>query len=209
MKAFFESPVGVACLHRLVVAAHVVITLLGAGGIRLVCQFVELTGLAPFVASSYSAQHAVSMAVEKRLGAAMPIKPITVGEDETFHPAPCLVAMEPASGFILLEKYTDDRQADTWTQCLAEATQGLRVEIIQSTSDEGRSLCHHVEQDLGGHHSPDLFHVQQELVQGCSVALASRHRQAVKVLAAELVKGATGRPRETRGAGDHDGLSPV
>ena len=219
MKAFFESPVGVACLHRLVVAAHVVITLLGAGGIRLVCQFVELTGLAPFVASSYSAQHAVSMAVEKavvafgqaetqRLGAAMPIKPITVGEDETFHPAPCLVAMEPASGFILLEKYTDDRQADTWTQCLAEATQGLRVEIIQSTSDEGRSLCHHVEQDLGGHHSPDLFHVQQELVQGCSVALASRHRQAVKVLAAELVKGATGRDPSAAPPEDNSGKTP-
>ena len=197
--AFFESPVGVAFLHRLVVAAHVVITLLGAGGIRLVCQFLELTGVAPFVASSYSAQHTVAMAVEKavvafgeaetqRLGAAMPLKPITVAQDETFHPAPCLVAMEPASGFILLEKYTDDRQAKTWTQSLTEATQGLRVEIVQSTSDEGRSLCRHVEQDLGGHHSPDLFHVQQELVQGCSVALASRQRQADKVLAAERAK---------------------
>jgi hypothetical protein len=200
LKAFFESPVGVACLHRLVVAAHVVITLLGAGGIRLVCQFLEMTGLAPFVASSYSAQREVAMDVEKavvafgqaerqRLGASMAVKPITVGEDETFHPTPCLVAMEPASGFILLEKYTEDRQADTWTHCLAEATQGLRIEIIQSTSDEGRSLCHHVEQDLGGHHSPDLFHVQQDLVQGCSVVLASRQRQAAKALAAALAKG--------------------
>ena len=191
--AFLESPVGVAFLHRLVVGAHFVITLLGAGGIRLVCQFLELTGLAPFVASSYGVQQGMAVALEsavvafgqveqQRLGADMPRKPITVGEDETFHPTVCLVAIEPVSNFILLEKYAEDRQADTWTQALTEATQGLRVEIIQSTSDEGRSICHHIEQDLGGHHSPDLFHVQHALVQGCCGALASRQRQAAKAL---------------------------
>lgn len=36
---FFESPEGLELLHRIVVAAMVVITLLGAGGIRLVCTF--------------------------------------------------------------------------------------------------------------------------------------------------------------------------
>ena len=35
--AFFESPEGLVLLHRLLIAAHVVITLLGSGGIRLVC----------------------------------------------------------------------------------------------------------------------------------------------------------------------------
>ena len=88
--AFLESPVGVAFLHRLVVGAHFVITLLGAGGIRLVCQFLELTGLAPFVASSYGVQQGMAVALEsavvafgqveqQRLGADMPRKPITVG----------------------------------------------------------------------------------------------------------------------------------
>jgi len=33
--AFFESPEGLALWHRLVVATHVVMTLLGSGGIRL------------------------------------------------------------------------------------------------------------------------------------------------------------------------------
>lgn len=37
--AFFESPVGVAFLHRIVLAAHFVMTLLGPCGIRLVCLF--------------------------------------------------------------------------------------------------------------------------------------------------------------------------
>ena len=33
---FFESPEGLVCLHRLMLAAHVVIPLLGSGGIRKV-----------------------------------------------------------------------------------------------------------------------------------------------------------------------------
>jgi len=54
LVAFFESPVGVAFLHRLILGAHFVITLLGPSGIRLVCLFIELTGLDRFVAASYS-----------------------------------------------------------------------------------------------------------------------------------------------------------
>ncbi len=41
VTAFFESPVGTAFLHRLVVGAHFVMTLLGPCGIRLVCQYFE------------------------------------------------------------------------------------------------------------------------------------------------------------------------
>ena len=41
VTAFFESPVGTAFLHRLVVGAHFVMTLLGPCGIRLVCRYFE------------------------------------------------------------------------------------------------------------------------------------------------------------------------
>jgi hypothetical protein len=51
--AFFESPAGVAFLHRLVIAAHFVMGLMGACGIRLVCLYLELTGLNRFVAAAY------------------------------------------------------------------------------------------------------------------------------------------------------------
>lgn len=193
LVAFFESPVGVAFLHRLVLAAHVVITLMGSGGIRLVCLFLELTGLNQFVASSYRPHWQVSVALEQaiaefdqeekdRLGQTMKSKQITVCEDETFHPETCLVAIEPVSNFILLEQYVQDRKADTWTTTLAETTKGLPIEVIQSTSDEGRGLLHHVKKDLGIHHSPDLFHVQHELVKGTSGALASKVRQAAKTV---------------------------
>ena len=124
--AFFESPAGVAFLHRLVLAAHVVMTLVGPGGIRLVCLFLELTGLHVFVAASYGPQQKVSVAIEKavvefgqaeqhRLAQGMAAQQITVCQDETFHSETCLVAIEPVSNYILLEKYAENRKAETWT----------------------------------------------------------------------------------------------
>ena len=181
-------------MHRLVLAAHLVMTLVGPCGIRLVCLFLELTGLHVFVAASYGPQQKVSVAIEKaavefaqaekqRLAQGMTPKQITVCQDETFHPETCLVAIEPVSNYILLEKYAENRKAETWTQSMAEAVQGLPVELVQSTSDEGRGIRHHVEADLGLHHSPDVFHVQQDLVQGSSVVLANRKRQAEQSVA--------------------------
>lgn len=187
--AFFESPTGVAFLHRLVVAAHVVITLCGAGGIRLVCLFLELSGLWQFVAVSYGAQQQVSVALEEavvefgqeeeqRLAAGMASKKITVCEDETFHPEICLVAIEPVSNYILLEQYADSRTGADWTKAMAAARVGLAIEIEQSTSDEARGIRRHAQKELGAHHSPDLFHIEQELVKGSSFALASRKKKA-------------------------------
>jgi hypothetical protein len=192
--AFFESPAGVVFLHRVVLAAQFVITLSGPGGIRLVCQFLELSGLDQFVAASYGSQRQVTVAMEKavvefgqeeqeRLVKDIEPKQISICEDETFHPAVCLVAIEPVSNFILLEQYADNRQAKTWTSSLTEATAGLPIEIVQSASDEGKGLLRHVEVDLGVHHSPDVFHVQHELVKGTSGALASKTRQAEQAVA--------------------------
>jgi hypothetical protein len=184
LVAFFETPAGVAFLHRLILAAHFVMTLLGPCGVRLVCLFLELSGLDRFVAASYTPQWKVSVAMaeaigefeqaeKERLGQEMAPKQITVCEDETFHPETCLVAIEPVSNFILLEKYTADRKADTWTKALDEATSGLPIAVIQSTSDEGRSILRHVKEDLGVHHSPDVFHVQNELVKATSCRRAT------------------------------------
>jgi len=191
--AFFESPVGVAFLHRLVLAAHFVMTLVGPCGIRLVCMFLELTGLSRFVGASYGPQQKVSQAMEqavaafgqeeeKRLSEGIAFKQITVCEDETFHPETCLVAIEPVSNFILLEKYTKSRKADEWTSAMRDAIGERPIEVVQSTSDEARGICHHVKEDLGAHHSPDLLHVQAEAVKATSAVLASRTRKAEKSL---------------------------
>jgi len=113
--AFFESPDGVAFLHRLVLAAHFVMTLLGPCGIRLVGVFLALTGLARFVAASYGPQQHVSVAMEEavvacgqeerpRLAEGMAPQKIPVCQDEPLHPETCLIAIAPVSNFILLEQ---------------------------------------------------------------------------------------------------------
>ena len=193
LVAFFESEVGIAFLHRLILAAHFVITLLGPSGVRMVCLFLELAGLDQFVAASYGAQRQVNQEMDEaivtyreeeqtRLSATMKPKQITLCEDETFHPETCLVAIEPVSNFIVVETYTSDRKAETWTAALGEHLRDLRVEVIQATSDEGRGICCHVKQDLGAHHSPDLFHVQQAATQATSAPLAAQVRKAEKTL---------------------------
>ena len=89
----------------------------------------ELTQLDRFVAPSYGAQYGVAMALEeavvafgqeegRRLGTRMPARQIALCEDETFHPEPCLVAIEPVSDFIVLEQYVSDYTAATWTHVL-------------------------------------------------------------------------------------------
>jgi hypothetical protein len=108
----------------------------------------------------------------------MPTKKITTCADETFHPKPCLVAMEPVSNFILTEKYSEKRDAESWSLAMKEGLKNLPVEVIQATSDEGKGLIKFVEKELGAHHSPDLFHVQQELSRATSAPLNAKLTQA-------------------------------
>ena len=187
--AFFESPVGLAFLHRLLIAVHFVFTQVGPCGIRLICQFLELSKLDRFVAASYGSQQQVSQKMEADIGAfgaqeraclaqGMAPKKISLCEDETFHPETCLVAIEPVSGFILVEKYAKHRDAETWNQAIKQATVGLAVEVIQSCSDEAKGILCHVREGLGAHHSPDLFHAQQELHKATSLPLQGQVSQA-------------------------------
>jgi hypothetical protein len=191
--AFFESPVGVAFLHRLVVSLHVVFSFIGSSGSRLIGRFLREAGLGPFVATSVGSQTKVAAQVERAIGeygddqkavlsAAMPPKVITACQDETFHPKPCLVAIEPVSNFILLERYDTKRDAATWDAHMREALQGLKVDVVQSTSDEAKGILAHVRDGLGAHHSPDVFHVQHAL----GGALARPLAQAVRGAEQEL-----------------------
>lgn len=193
--AFLESPEGLVFLRRVVFAAQLVITLLAPGGIRLVCTFLRLSGLDRFVASSYGAQQQQIMKLEQELGIfddeqrsrlaeGMRKKTITVCQDETFHPQTCLVATEPVSDFIIVEKYAESRDAETWTETMTKATAELPVEIVQSVSDEAPALVKHAEQHLDAHHSPDTFHVQHEVVKGTSFTMSSKVRRERKELEA-------------------------
>ena len=183
--AFFQSAPGLAFLHRLVLGIHLVCTEVGACGIRLVCLLLTLTGLDRFVAASYGTQQQVNRQVEEaivtyrqeesaRLAKDMPAKDITLAKDETFTGGLCLVAAEPKSNYIVLEQAAQGRDQDTWHTLMEKALSGLNCQVIQSTSDEAPGLLAYVEHHLGAHHSPDLFHVQHELVK----AVAAHGHQA-------------------------------
>jgi hypothetical protein len=191
--AFFESGPGLAYLHRLVMALHVVFVEIGACGIRLVCLFLQMTGLNRFVGASFGTQQRINLRVEEAMVAytreetqylaqGMPPKDITVTQDETFTGGLCLVAIEPVSNYILLEHTAETRDQDTWNALMTEALASLKCNVIQSTSDEAPGLLAYVEHHLGVHHSPDLFHVQHELSKAVAAPLAAKQRAAEKAV---------------------------
>jgi len=195
MVAFFESPDGVAFLHRLTVALQLVITYVGANGLRSTQKVLELAGLGPFVANSFGSRQKLGRQMEEHIGvfgrqqreelaAKMAPKQITLCEDETFHPATCLVAIEPVSNYIVVETYAEHRDAASWNAAIKQGLQGLPVRVLQSASDEGKGLLAHVREGLGAHHSPDLFHAQQELTRATSVGLCARVRHAEQAVVA-------------------------
>jgi hypothetical protein len=155
----FESVPGLACLHRLVLALHVVCVEIGACGMRLVCLLLEMTGLNRFVGASFGTQQQVNRHVEEamvayrreetaRLAYEMPPKEITVTQDETFTGGLCLVGMEPVSNYILLEQTSQARDHDTWRELMEGALAPLKCHVIQSMSDEAPGLLAYVEQAL-------------------------------------------------------------
>ena len=188
---FFQSGPGLAFLHRLVIAFHLVCVEVGACGIRLVCLFLNVTGLNRFVAASYGAQQQVNLQVEQaivtydqdetaRLASGMSHKDLTVTQDETFTGGLCLITMDPESNFIILEQLAQARDQTTWDDLMAPALAPLNCRVIQSTSDEAPGLLAYGEPYLEAHHSPDLFHVQHELVKAVSGAIATKERATHK-----------------------------
>src|SRR3989441_5677131 len=190
---FLQSGPGLAFLHRIVIAFHLVCVAVGACGMRLVCLFLNLTGLDRFIAASYGAQQQVNLQVEQamvtyhhdetvRLANGMPPKDLTVTQDETFTGGLCLITMDPESNFIILEQLAQARDQTTWDALMAPALAQLNCRVIQSTSDEAPGLLAYVEHYLEAHHSPDLFHVQHELVKAVSGPMATKERAAHKAV---------------------------
>src|SRR5215475_4850185 len=190
---FFQSGPGLAFLHRLVIACHLVCVEVGACGIRLVCLFLHLTGLDRFVAASYGAQQHTNRQIEEamvvyhqdetaRLAKDMPHTDLTVTQDDTFTGGLCLITMDPESNFIILAQLAQARDQVSWNAGMAPGLAQLNCRVIQSTSDEAPGLLAYVEHSLEAHHAPDLFHGQHELVKAVSGPMATKERAAHKAL---------------------------
>lgn len=186
--AFCDSPVGVKFIHEIYTSAIFEFNQCGSAGIRRVCSFIENSPLEPFIASSYGAiqKDAATMeknidlfGIEQREAMAKGMKPknITICQDESFFPETCLVSIEPASDYIILEEFAEKRDAQTWNEAMGRSLAGLPVTVLQSTSDEAKGIKCHAD-SLGAHHSPDIFHVQYEISKGTSPTLSSGVRAA-------------------------------
>jgi hypothetical protein len=92
--------------------------------------------------------------------------------------------MDPDSNFILVEQSAQARDHTPWHALMAPALAPLKCRGIQSTSDEAPGLLAYVEPSLEAHHSPDLFHVQHELVKAVSGPMATKERAAPKAVTA-------------------------
>jgi len=190
---FFQSGPGMAFLHRLVVAFHRVCVAVGACGMRLVCLFLHLTGLNRFVAASYGAQQQINGQIEQamvaydhdetaRLAKARPKKDLTVTQDETCTGGLCLITLDPDSNFILVEQLAQARDHVSWNDAMAPALAKFNCRVIPSTSDEAPGLLAYVAHSLEAHHSPDVFHVQHELVKAVSGPMATTERAAYQAV---------------------------
>lgn len=192
LEAFFSTPVGAELLQRIVMAAQHVAHY-GPSGIQGVQEYLQLSGLSPFVASSNGAlqsfterceRHIVLFGEneEKCLARKIRARKITAALDEMFRGRqPCLVAIEVVSNFILLEKFTENRKSETWKQEINTRLIELDVEIDQVVSDFGKGITA-CAKELGAQHSPDLFHGQHELSKAVSGALAIQKRAFEKEL---------------------------
>jgi hypothetical protein len=188
---FFQSDSGLSFLNQLVLAIEFVLSQSGHCGLRLIQRLYELSGLDRLVACSLGTlsqrnKHMESHLIaygrqqEAQLVATMPSdKAITCCLDETFPADICLVGIEPVSNFILLEEMATKRDALTWKEAIDKRLANLPVKVIQVTSDEARALINVTEQHLGAHHSPDLFHVQQEVSKASAAPLRSKAKKAL------------------------------
>jgi hypothetical protein len=190
LSGFFRSAPGLAFLHQLALSIEFVLSQLSHGGLRLIQKIYELSGLDRWVACSqgtlsqrirqmenqliaYGETQETRLMVQMERGQA-----ITCCLDETFPSGICLVGIEPVSNFILLEEMAAKRDAATWTEAMDQRLSQLPVNVIQVTSDEARALIKYTEQHLNAHHSPDLFHVQQEVSKASAAPLRAKIKKA-------------------------------
>ena len=131
----------------------------------------------------------------------MPHKDLTVTQDETCTGGLCLITMAPESNFLIMEQLAQARDQTTWHACMAPALAQFNCRVIQSTSDEAPGLLAYVEHYLEAHHSPDLFHVQHELVKAVSGPMATKERAAQKAVS-EATEQLERRQSDPQSAGD-------
>jgi hypothetical protein len=110
---------------------------------------------------------------QARLGRQMPVREIVACLDENFHQGmPCLVGMEPVSGWLLTEQLSERRDQAAWKAALERGTRDLRVTITQIVADEAKGIAALAAAALQVPKQADLFHGQYALSRATAAPLA-------------------------------------
>jgi hypothetical protein len=202
LVSFLRSSSGLAFLRRVVLALFLVFLFRGSCGLRSLGLFLRLSQLDRFVASSHGALHELAQTIQtdlavfaneerSRLAQTMAHKDIALVADEHFHATdPCLVAIEPASNFILVEQYAAGRDAATWTTLITQSLDGLPVSVVLLSSDQAKGLLSCASNGLEVQHLPEMFHGQRDLAMPFTCPLQRCKESAQKQLreAEEMVR---------------------
>ncbi len=193
VTAFFRPPLG--CGSAQIVLALFVVFVFGSAcgcvGVRAVLRW---TRLDCFVASSTGALHELGQTIQTdlavyadeerpRLAEGMKHRHIALVPDENFHGNHvCLVAAEPASNFLFVEQYADQRDEATWTAAIKEGLAGVPVTVLLLSSDQAKGLIACAHNGLECHHLAELFHGQRDLCQPLMGPLERQKETAQKEL---------------------------
>jgi predicted XRE-type DNA-binding protein len=191
---FLDTEDGMQFIHRVILAVEFLVTQVSHGGLRIVQKFLKMTQLHYWASSSVgSIQNCIKVMEERiitfgneqeeKLSTDMAEKTISVSVDETYcSSTPCLVALEPVSNYIIQEELTQNRTCETWDKSLSPRLEALPVMVYQLNSDNAKALIQYANTTLGVHHSPDLFHVQQDLVKAIGAVLSRDEKACTKAL---------------------------
>ena len=182
---FIRSYEGFNFLHRLFVTMMLQFVIPGSCGIRQFCTWLEISGLSNFIAGSYGTWREFILNMEEKiltfekaerkiLSKDMPEKKISLVADETFFNEMCLVGIEPISNFILVEKYSEKRDAESWYNCITSNNADLNVKIVQIVGDQASGIISLAKNMFSSHYATDLFHVQREICKAGSLKIASK-----------------------------------
>ena len=192
--AFFVSPAGVRFLHRQMTAQILVFGLMGGCGPSQQRFFLQMIGLNSLVACSDTTlrtqmrrlQDAVvswGECTRSELAKTMPLRNVSLGVDETFFAKMVLVGMDVSAGFILLEKYSERRDAQTWQKAVESGKEGLKINVVQVVGDQAKALCALARDRLGVAKIEDLWHGQNAITRGTAGALVAKEEAARRELA--------------------------
>ena len=181
---FIQSNEGFNFLHGLFVTIMLQFVIPGSCGIRQFCIWLKISGLSNFIAGSYGTWREFILNMEEKilafekkerqiLSKDMPEKKISLVADETFFNEMCLVGIEPISNFILVEKYSEKRDAESWYNCITSSNADLNVKIVQIVGDQASGIISLAKNMFSSHYATDLFHVQREICKAGSLKIAS------------------------------------